>query len=119
MLFGRRLVMTTTPTAPGRVRLSAYLHGHRLGTCAAQDPAGRAFTCRVTLGPKVPLTARIVVAASMRVGVAIVGVRLPAAQIPQMKMRPVGLRGRAAGAAGTLWCSPSTLAPVLVTVARR
>jgi hypothetical protein len=113
MLFGRKLVMTTIATVGGRVRLSAYIHGHRIGTCVAATPAERAFTCRLTLDSKISLRARISVLASLRVGSLIFRSSLAAERIPQMKMKPAGLGAHASSVGGQFWCSPSTLLPTL------
>jgi hypothetical protein len=120
MLFGRELVMSTSSTVAGRLRLSAYLGTHRLGTCVVPTPGSRAFTCRLRLARSVSLRSRIAVVASLRLGQLVLATRLRAQQIPQMRMRPVGFR--AAGAASrtvpVYWCSPSTLAPVLALSSR-
>jgi hypothetical protein len=108
VLIGRKLVMSTIASVAGRVRLSAYLHKRRLGTCAAETPANRVFTCRLTLGRGISLRARISVLASLRVGSLLVKSALAAERIPQMRMRPARARGHAASAAGEpeFWCSP-------------
>jgi len=113
MLMGRRLIMTTSATVGGRVRLSAFLHGHRLGTCVAETPAGRPFTCRLNLRPGVALSSRIRIVASLRAGHALVESVLAAGRIPRMKMTPARAGARAASA-GMFWCSPATLQPSLV-----
>jgi hypothetical protein len=121
MLVGRMLVMSTVPSAAGRVRLTAYLGRRELGSCMAQTPAGRTFTCRIRLTRRISLRAHISVRASLRVGELPLQAVLPAQRIPEMKMRPVGPTAssasptaRAASASGVFWCSPSTLAGVLV-----
>jgi lysyl oxidase/Big-like domain-containing protein len=113
MLIGRKLVISTRATVGGRVRLSAYLNGRRLGTCAALTPAGRPFTCDLTLGSKVSLRARISVLASLRLNSLILKSWLRAARIPQMKMKPAGRSAHASSLAGRFWCSPSTLLPTV------
>ena len=114
MLLGRVLVISTVPSAAGRVRLTAYLGRHVLGTCVSETPAGRTFTCRVRLGRAIAINARIDVRASLRTGDSLLQATLPPQRIPEMKMRPVGRIGRAASGRGTFWCSPSMLAAVLV-----
>jgi hypothetical protein len=114
MLVGRMLVMSTVPSAAGRVRLTAYIGRRELGTCVAQTPAGRAFTCRIRLARRISLRAHISVRASLRVGELLLQAVLPAQRIPKMKMRPVGPIARTASASGVFWCSPSTLTGVLV-----
>jgi Lysyl oxidase/Bacterial Ig domain len=90
MLIGRKLIMTTRASKTGRIRLSAYL-GHRLlGTCAARTPAGRSFTCQVTLGRRIRLNARITVVASLRIGGKVVQSLRPRAPVPEMKMEMNG-----------------------------
>ncbi len=111
MLVGRMLVLTTVPSAAGRVRLTAHLGSHPLGACTTLSPAGRTFTCRIRLGRKVSLRAPISVHASLRIGHHEFEALLPAGRIPEMRMRPVG---PLASAASGFWCSPSTLAGVLV-----
>jgi hypothetical protein len=115
MLIGRHLIMTTLSSVAGRIRLSAYLRSQRIGTCVAQTPAGRSFTCRLTLPRRVSPHARISVVASLRAGSVLVSSRLAAARIPQMTMVPTGFGARAASTAGTFWCSPSTLVPTLAS----
>ncbi len=110
MLMGRKLIMTTTSTVPGRVRLSAYLRNRRIGTCVSQTPGGLSFTCRITLGPKISLHAHIKIVASLRVGEVIINSGVPAERIPKMTMTPTtGLNAHAAFATATFWCSPSML----------
>lgn len=86
-LIGHTLIMTTRASEAGRVRLSAYLGKRRLGTCVTETPANRTFTCRLTLGGRVPLDARISVLASLRVGRQILRQLRPAARVQEMKMR--------------------------------
>ena len=114
MLFHRLLVMTTLPSVAGRVRLAAYEGEHELGTCVTETPAGRTFVCRVRLARRISLRARISVRASLRVGDLLLQSLLPAQRIPEMKMRPVGPSGHVASGSGEFWCSPSTLAGMLV-----
>jgi len=115
MLVGRDLVMTTVPSAAGRVRLTAYLGSHEFGTCVTETPAGRTFTCRLTLRRGISPQAPIRVRASLRLGALLLQAVLPAQRIPEMKMRPVGpTGGTAASVHAIFWCSPSTLAGVLV-----
>jgi Lysyl oxidase/Bacterial Ig domain len=99
-LVGRTLVMTDRAGAPGRIRLSAYLGKHRLGTCATLTPAGRSFTCRVSLPKQISLRARIRVVASLRDGAALVSSVRAAAPVAPMRM---------AAHASSFWCSPGSL----------
>lgn len=115
VLIGRKLIMTTRASVAGRIRLSAYL-GHRLlGTCVAETPAGRSFTCRLTLGKRVSLHARISVLASLRTGGGTLRSLRPPAPVPEMKMTGTharsqpGLARKSSASASfwQLWCSPS------------
>jgi len=108
-LIGRSLIMTTLPTAPGRVRLSAYLGHRRLGTCVTVTPADRSFTCRLRLARGLPLHARISVLASLRDGPTLVRSLRPAAPITQMKMQGGPAGARAALAAASFWCTPAAV----------
>jgi hypothetical protein len=110
-LIGRKLIITTLTSVAGRVRLSAYLGKRRLGTCVTETPAGRSFTCRLTLGPKISLHAHISILASLRVGELIVESQLKARSIPQMKMKPTSAGAHAASATGMFWCGSPTLLP--------
>jgi Lysyl oxidase/Bacterial Ig domain len=98
MLVGRVLVMSTVPSAAGRVRLDAYLGRHRLGRCASKTPGGRRFTCRIRLGHNVSLRARIRIVASLRVGSLVVHSVLGPRRIPQISERMAPVSGRAASA---------------------
>jgi hypothetical protein len=111
ILVGRKLVMTTKVTRPGKARLTAYLGRHPLGTCAVQTPAGRSFTCRLTLDRSVRLNARISILASLRVGSTLFNSLRPAAPVPRMNMKGTsGLGARAAGVSSPqFWCSLSML----------
>jgi hypothetical protein len=108
-LIGRSLIMTTLPTAAGRVRLSAYLGKHRLGTCATATPADRSFTCRLRLARGLSAHARISVLASLRIGRTIVRSWRAAAPIKQMQMRGGPAGAQAAIAAARFWCTPSAV----------
>jgi hypothetical protein len=101
--------MTTKVGRAGKVRLTAYLGRHRLGTCAAQTPGGRSFTCRLTLEKSVRLSARIGILASLRAGGTVVNSLRPAAPVPRMNMKgSSGLGAHAAGASSRqFWCGPS------------
>ncbi len=114
MLVGRMLVMSTEASAAGRVRLAAYLRGRALGGCSSAIPAGRTFTCRITLRRGISLRAPISLRASLRSGGVLVQAQRAARRVPEMKMKPIGALSRTASAAGVLWCSPSTLTGVLV-----
>jgi hypothetical protein len=114
MIVGRVLVMTATPSAAGRIRLTAYLGEHALGTCVTETPGGRSFTCRIRIGLKVSLRAPVSVRASLRAAGMLVQAVLPAQRIPEMKMRPIGAIAGVASVGGVFWCSPSTLVGVLV-----
>jgi Bacterial Ig domain/Lysyl oxidase len=111
ILVGRRLVMTTRVSRAGKARLTAYLGRHRLGTCAVQTPAGRSFTCRLTLEKGIRLNARISILASLRVGSTLFNSLRPAAPVPRMNMNGTGgLGARAAGVSSPqFWCSISML----------
>jgi hypothetical protein len=113
MIVGRVLVMTTIPSVAGRVRLTAYLRGRMLGTCATQTPPERTFTCRVSLSRSISLRTPLTVRASLRTAGGVVYAVRRAQRVPEMKMRPVGAEGRVASAGGAFWCSPSTLVAVL------
>ncbi len=116
MLFGRELVASTVAELAGRVRLSAYVGARRLGTCVARTPAGRRFTCRLTLRSVDTARERITIVASLRAGRELVTVALKAARLPRMTMRPAGdLQGsaRAATYGAGFWCGPSTLIATL------
>jgi Lysyl oxidase/Bacterial Ig domain len=84
-LVDGKLVMTTSVREAGKVRLSAYIGKRRLGSCAAQTPANRSFTCRLDLGGASP-QASIGVLASLRVGGKILKSTRAAGPIPQMHM---------------------------------
>lgn len=68
MLIGRKLYMTVIAIQGGRLRLSAFLHGRRLGSCVARVKARLPFTCAVTLPRGVSAHAAINVWATLRVG---------------------------------------------------
>jgi hypothetical protein len=109
ILVGRTLVMTTWLARAGRVRLTAYLGKHLLGTCVVETPANRSFTCRVKLGPRISLHAAISVWASLRVGHEILRSLRAASPVPSMKM-PGGkqpLSTAHASSASQFICSPS------------
>jgi hypothetical protein len=115
MLVGRMLVLTTIPGAAGRVRLTAYLGRHALGTCSAETPSRRTFTCRIRIARNISLHSRISVRASLHVSdLPLLQATLPPQRIPEMKMRPMTQSGRIASANGIFRCSPSTLVGVLV-----
>jgi hypothetical protein len=90
ILVGRTLVMTTWLTRAGRVRLSAYLGRHLLGSCAVETPAARSFSCRVKLRRGVSLHASISVWASLRIGSEVLRSLRPASPVARMKMRASG-----------------------------
>lgn len=116
MLIGRELVMTTVASVAGRVRLSAYLGKRRLGSCVAQTPAGRRFTCRVPLHSNNPSRERIALVASLRAAGRLLAIEQPAELIPGMAMTPLGdlpRSARAASYSSAFWCSPSTLVGTL------
>ncbi len=113
MLFGHRLVITTTPYGAGRIKVTALLGKHVLGFCEALTPARRQFTCRIKLAPKLSLRSHIAIVATLKHGPhELFTSRLAAHAIPQMKMVPIGSRARAASA-GSFWCSPGMLVPTL------
>jgi hypothetical protein len=109
VLLGRRLVMSTLATVAGRVRLSAYLGRHRLGTCVTVTPPDRSFTCRLTLATRFSIHAPIKVLASLRHGTLLVRSVRPAAPVKQMKMAGHVLNAIAASASWQFWCEPSAL----------
>jgi hypothetical protein len=116
MLVGHELVMTTVASSAGRVRLSAYLGKRRLGSCVAQMPAGRRFTCRVALHSNNLSRVRIALVASLRAGGRLLTIAQPAEPIPGMAMTPIGdlpRSARAAAYSSAFWCSPSTLVGTL------
>jgi hypothetical protein len=115
MRSGRKLIMTTTPSVAGRVRLSAWLGLRHLGTCEVLSPAGRQFTCRVLLGPRVGVRAKIRIVASLRLGSNWIVRRLAPERIPQMKMTAAGAHAGIASAGGVYWCSPGTLVETLAS----
>jgi len=103
--IGRSLIMTTIPNAAGKIRLTAYVGKHRLGTCVTVTPAGRSFTCRLHLRARVSTHERVSVVASLRVGNEIIVARRPAGPIYEMRM--TAMQGAlAAIAAAKFWCSP-------------
>jgi len=114
MLIGRVLVMSTEPSVAGRISLAAYAGRSRIGSCTSQTPAGREFTCRIRLGSRTSARARIGLRATLRAGSLVLSAARPAQRIPEMRMRPTGARAHAASAAGSLWCSPSSLQGVLI-----
>jgi hypothetical protein len=115
-LIGRELIMTTRVTEAGRVRLSAYLGRRELGICATRTAANRTFTCRLKLGKRVSLDARISVLASLRVGRVLERQLRPAARVQGMKMTGgpdvagavglLGVRVRWRELSGQLVCGP-------------
>jgi hypothetical protein len=116
MIFGRQLVMSTTPRAAGVVGLSAYIGRSRLGHCGTPTPAYRRFTCRITLRTPELAHERLAIVATLRVQRVMFVSWLPAAVIPEMRMTPAGRlrRGARLAANGSLyWCSPSTLVETL------
>ncbi len=86
VLVGHTLVMTASATAAGRVRLSAYLGQRPLGGCAVQTPAGRSFTCRLTLAKQISLHAPISASASLHAGDRTLQSLRVAAPVAPMKM---------------------------------
>jgi hypothetical protein len=117
MLIGRQLIMTTRVSRAGSVRLSAYVGHRRLGTCAARTAGDRSFTCRLTLGKRLRLDARIAIVASLRIGRRVLRSARPAALVPQMKMsmnmgspstkRVMQALGHDASSWRSWWCGPS------------
>jgi hypothetical protein len=111
ILIGRKLIMTTRVGKAGRIRLDAYI-GHRLlGGCTAKTLSHRSFTCRLTLGKRISLRARIRIVASLRIGGKVFQAVRPAAPVPEMKMAGPGKRAQRVIARKAslwqLWCSPS------------
>src|SRR5271166_184040 len=113
MFVGRVLVLEATPNLGGHLSLAAYTGGHTIGRCSAQTPAGRLFTCRLTLARRFSARQRITVEAALRAGATLARVVLPAGVIPEMRMRPVGVARRVVVAGSVFWCSPSMLTGVL------
>jgi hypothetical protein len=99
VLIGRKLIMTMVPPLAGRVRLSAYLGRQMLGSCATVTPAGRRFTCRLTLASKISTHARIGVRASLRFGKQILNSYRPPSPIPPVRVHITGPGAFAAGSA--------------------
>ncbi len=115
MLFGRRLVITTTPYAGGRIKVEALLGKRVLGTCDALTPARRQFTCHIKLPAKLSLKAHIAIVASLKESSDKVStIRLAGRVIPEMKMVMASSIGSAeARRIAGFWCSPSMLVPTL------
>jgi hypothetical protein len=86
MLIGRKLYMTATTEQDGRLRLTAVVHGRRLGSCVAKVRRRQALTCTTTLPKDVSTKAPIGVWATLRVGNRLVQtVRGPARVPSEMK----------------------------------
>ena len=68
MLIGRKLYMTATAEQAGRLRLTATLHGRKLGSCAAQVRRRQSFTCAIALPRGVSTRSPIGVWATLRLG---------------------------------------------------
>ena len=68
MLIGRKLYMTATVREAGRLRLTARLHGRRIGSCTARVKGHQSFTCATTLPKGVSVHASIGVWATLRIG---------------------------------------------------
>jgi hypothetical protein len=68
MLIGRKLYMTATAERAGRLRLTAIVHGRRVGSCSSQVRRRQALTCTTTLPKSVSTKAPIAVWATLRVG---------------------------------------------------
>jgi hypothetical protein len=100
--------MTTTVSAPGRLSLSARLHGRLLGGCVVKTPAERSFTCRVRLARGLRHAA-IEIQASLRSASQVLRqTRRPAAIAP-MKMplaTPLGGSGLTASSSAFV-CGPA------------
>jgi hypothetical protein len=62
------LIVTTRPGASGVVALSAYSRGERVGGCSARTPAGRAFSCLLSLPATVSRHASIGLVATLSAG---------------------------------------------------
>jgi hypothetical protein len=108
VLIGHELIMTTRVRAAGRVRLSAGLGRRRVGSCVAETPADRSFTCRLLLGEHVSPDARVAVLAGLSAGTRVLESARPAAAVPQMKMgAPTDLVANGPNAASwEFLCSP-------------
>jgi hypothetical protein len=86
MLIGRKLYLTATAGQAGRLRLTAILRGHKLGSCVTQVRRHQAFTCTTTLPRGISPRARIGVWATLRVGRRLIQtVRRPAPVPSEMK----------------------------------
>jgi Lysyl oxidase/Bacterial Ig domain len=81
MLIGRKLYMTVTPQRAGRLRLTALLRSHRIGSCVAQVKRRQSFTCATTLPPGISSSAPISVWATLRISNRTVQTVRPAAKV--------------------------------------
>ena len=113
MLFGRTLVMSTTPSEAGTLKLTAWRDKYALGYCEGEAAANLPFTCRVKLRTGAGPRSRIGVVASLRRGKAFFVKRLAPEHIPVMKMVSAHSSLAAAASAGVYWCSPTTLVATL------
>jgi hypothetical protein len=113
MLAGRKLVISDTPSVAGGLRLTAWLGKLDLGSCVGVSPANLPFTCRIKLGRRISLHAKIRVVARLRIGHTVTVEQLGPERVPEMKMVPAGSLAHASNARGMYWCSPSTLIATL------
>ena len=110
MLSGRQLVMTTASSRSARISLDAFLGGRRLGGCTDRVAGGQTLTCRVALGPSVPVAAPLTVLASARIGRALERRARSTAPVEAMRMPGVALELSEAAETGSwrLLCTPPT-----------
>jgi len=99
MRMGRQLTATVRPNVAGRVRITAFARGRRLGACAARIAGGRTFTCRLRLARSVPLRAPIRLVAGLRAGRTLVRRTRTAAPIPATRLRASYAAGASPGRA--------------------
>ena len=104
MFVGRDLVITTGIGEAGRATIAAYSAGRRLGGCAAQTPAGRNFTCVLSL-PTRSVREPIRISTSLQVGHKVLRSGHPSAPIGPMTMVAQQLRS-GSGYSLQFVCSP-------------
>lgn len=82
MLVGRMLYMTVKTSKTGLLRVSAFVHGRGIGSCARRMRGGLSFTCAITLPRWVSTHASISVSATLRVGRHLLHTSRHAAPVP-------------------------------------
>lgn len=82
MLIGRKLYMTVKTSKTGLLRVSAFVHGRGIGSCARRMRGGLSFTCAITLPRWVSTHAPISVSATLRVGQHLLHTSRHAAPVP-------------------------------------